>query len=165
MTTHPYDTLALASGGQLIFTPCPGTQDVPLTTAVEQLQQAGARTLITLMPNAELEKFNAQALPDVCESLGINWYQLPVDDESGPGSLFEQGWQQHRPALAKQLASGQTIAIHCRGGSGRTGLMAAILLAQQGMALDEIISSVQAIRPKALRQSAQRAFLQHTMDR
>lgn len=41
-------------------------------------------------------------------------------------------------------------SIHCKGGSGRTGLIAAVLRLQQGLSLEEATRQVQALRPKAL---------------
>jgi hypothetical protein len=38
MTAHPYDALPLADGGQLIFTPCPGTKGVGALPLVRRLR-------------------------------------------------------------------------------------------------------------------------------
>jgi hypothetical protein len=46
VSTHPYDILALPKQGSLIFTPCPGTKGVDLTTSARELHQAGAPKLI-----------------------------------------------------------------------------------------------------------------------
>jgi hypothetical protein len=64
--SHPYDTLRLASGAALIFTPCPGTKNTSIEEAVSTLKAAGANALITLMPADELERFEASALPRLC---------------------------------------------------------------------------------------------------
>ncbi|MES9929129.1 MAG: hypothetical protein ABW158_13550 [Candidatus Thiodiazotropha sp. 6PDIVS] len=48
MAIHPFDILPLNNGGNLIFTPCPGTKGVDLETSVRQLKEAGAESIITL---------------------------------------------------------------------------------------------------------------------
>ena len=59
--THPYDIMPLEQGGGLIFTPCPGTKEVDLRSALQDLQAAGASAVITLMPSHELQDNNVAA--------------------------------------------------------------------------------------------------------
>ncbi len=54
--SHPFWSLEVPRlDGQLLLTPCPGTQLVPAPQALSQLQLAGARALITLVTTDELE--------------------------------------------------------------------------------------------------------------
>lgn len=163
MSTHPYDTLTLSSGARLFFTPCPGTQAARLEDAVAQLHAAGAQALVTLMPEAEMARFYAQPLPDVCAARGMRWFHLPIGNEERPGAEFEQNWQAARSELKAMLAAGTDVAVHCRGGSGRTGLMIGILLVDQGMPLADAIAAVQAVRPSALQNPDQLGFLQECL--
>jgi len=48
------------------------------------------------------------------------------------------------------LRQGQKVAIHCKGGSGRTGLVAAQILLELGLDKIEAKQRVQALRPYAL---------------
>ncbi|MNY64685.1 hypothetical protein D3C86_2018320 [compost metagenome] len=73
-----------------------------------------------------------------------------MEDDCAPEAPFAAAFANHKTALLARLASGQTLAIHCRGGSGRTGLMAAILLLEAGYAPTQVKSLVQGLRPKAL---------------
>ena len=125
---HPFDILNLDNGARLIFTPCPGTREASLQDSLKTLQAAGADAVITLMPGAELAHFNADALPAECEALGLAWFQLPVEDDCAPETPFAEAFANHKADLLARLAAGQTLAIHCRGGSGRTRVMAGILL-------------------------------------
>ena len=128
---HPFDILPLSSG-QLIFTPCPGTKDASLHDSLAQLKAAGAAALITLMPAQELTQNNADNIGAICNELGLQWFQLPIEDDCAPEQPFEQAFAAHKAAILALLQNGQAVAIHCKGGSGRTGLMAAILMTQQG---------------------------------
>ncbi|MGL5226300.1 MAG: tyrosine-protein phosphatase [Aeromonas sp.] len=147
---HPFDILNLDNGARLIFTPCPGTKEASLKDAIKILQQAGADGVVTMMPDAELCEFHATSLPAECEALGLAWVQLPVEDDCAPEAPFATAFANHKADLLARLAAGQTLAIHCRGGSGRTGLMAAILLLEAGYAPTQVKSLVQGLRPKAL---------------
>lgn len=163
MALHPFDILSLNDGSSLIFTPCPGTKDVALAEAVAQLSQAGAQGLITLMPDSEMARHGASVLPEVCGELGLHWYHLPVDDDGAPGECFQQAWSKEKASILSMLDQQQTIAIHCKGGSGRTGLMAAIIMLERGYGLAQATAEVQALRPKALKLEAHTNFLASTV--
>ncbi|MCU8005179.1 MULTISPECIES: tyrosine-protein phosphatase [unclassified Shewanella] len=158
--SHPFDILPLESGARLIFTPCPGTKSVPLADAVANLKDAGTEVIITLMPLAELQTFGAALLPDICREAGILWLHLPIEDDASPAEEFELAFVKHRAELLTLMQNKATIAIHCRGGSGRTGLMAAILLLLAGGSLAEVITQVQSIRPNALTNVHQRGYIE-----
>lgn len=159
VTTHPFDRLPLVEGGALLFTPCPGTKGVELASALEQLRQAGANAVITLMPEEEMARFGAEALPALCAQQGLNWFHLPVEDDAAPSAAFATQWAAQRQAVHRLLDDNGTVAIHCRGGSGRTGLMAAILLLERGHDLDQAVAMVQQLRPNALKQQPHRDYL------
>ena len=56
MSVHPFDTLTLANGAKIIFTPCPGTKEASITDAVSTLKTAGASLIISVMFDEELAK-------------------------------------------------------------------------------------------------------------
>ena len=153
--THPYDILRVPGlAGALIFTPCPGTREATLEQALLALKQAGAAGVITLMPHSELAASGAGQIAQQCQALDLAWYHLPVADEQVPLEDFGEGWRASRQALVEHLRGGRSLAIHCKGGSGRTGLIAARLLIEAGIARSEAIALVQALRPKAIQHPA-----------
>ncbi|UFQ95873.1 tyrosine-protein phosphatase [Pseudomonas wenzhouensis] len=153
--THPYDVLKVPGlAGALIFTPCPGTRETTLEAALLALKQAGAAGVITLMPYNELAANGAEQIAQQCQALDLAWYHLPVADEQVPLEAFGEGWRASRLAIVEHLRGGQALAIHCKGGSGRTGLIAARLLIEAGIARDEAIALVQALRPKTIQHPA-----------
>ncbi|MCF3098632.1 protein phosphatase [Aeromonas australiensis] len=156
---HPFDILNLDNGARLIFTPCPGTKEASLQASLKTLETAGADAVVTMMPDAELSEFKADSLPAECEALDLAWFQLPVEDDCAPETPFAEAFANHKADLLARLAAGQTLAIHCRGGSGRTGLMAAILLLEAGYAPTQVKSLVQGLRPKALTLAAHVNYL------
>lgn len=153
--THPYDVLKVPGlAGALIFTPCPGTRETTLEQALLALQQAGAAGVITLMPHNELAANGAEQIAQQCQALALAWYHLPVADEQVPLEAFGEGWRASHQAILEHLRGGCSLAIHCKGGSGRTGLIAARILIEAGIARDEAIALVQALRPKAIQHPA-----------
>lgn len=155
MQTHPFDILSLENGAQLIFTPCPGTKDSILVESISTLKQAGTKMLITLMFDEEMEKNNALSLPTECEKQGIKWVQLPILDDAAPSQAFESQWDAQKANILEVIKNKGTIAVHCKGGSGRTGLVIGLILLAFGWSGEKVIEAIQEIRPKALKHPVQ----------
>lgn len=158
MTAHPMDMLKLENGASLIFTACPGTQGVSVKDSLAQLKDAGAKAVVSLTPDSELQKLKATELGKYCEQLKLAWFQVPIYDDAGPESAFFDAWQQHKSTLIGLLRQGNTLAVHCRGGAGRTGLMIALLLCELGYNKEQVKEMVQGVRPSALTNPARLAF-------
>jgi protein-tyrosine phosphatase len=106
------------------------------------------------MPSAELAHNAASTLPALCATQGLNWLHLPVADEQVPLEDFDAAWPAASVQIRELLATDKAIAIHCKGGSGRTGLIAARILIELGIDRSEAVRLVQALRPKAIRHPA-----------
>lgn len=162
MDLHPFDTLLLDQGGSLIFTPCPGTKGIDLQTSIDQLKQAGAKAVITLMPDEEMARFGVANLPLVCKERDLEWFHFPVEDDSAPAVGFQHAWSKNKQHIYSILDQNGTLVIHCKGGSGRTGLIAAIILLERGIAFEQTIAMVQSLRPNALKLQSHIDYLQST---
>ena len=159
MSSHPFDKLPLSMGSALIFTPCPGTKGASLSDSLTQLKAAGAEAVITLMPNDEMVRNKVAALPDACRSTQLQWFHFPIEDDASPGEAFRQAWEAGKGRVFEILDQSGTVAIHCKGGSGRTGLMAAITLCERGMQHDQILDQVTSLRPNALKLAVHKDYL------
>ena len=65
---------------------------------------------------------------------------------------------------SQEMADNQ-VAIHCKGGSGRTGLVAAQIMLEQGMGLEESIRLIKAQRPGAFGAPAQQKYIQQVAEK
>lgn len=151
---HPFDELVINPGttatAALIFTPCPGSKGVDLKTSLQQLKTAGAKALLSLTPDEEMMELAVTDLPSLCRELDLAWFHCPIADDQAPGLAFAEGWQQAKALVHHILRQGGKVAIHCKGGSGRTGLVAAKILLELGLDKIEVKQRVQALRPYAL---------------
>jgi protein-tyrosine phosphatase len=159
LNTHPHDKLVLPVGGALIFTPCPGTRGVDLASSVAQLRQAGADAVVTMMPDEELARFDVPALPDVVGQNGMSWFQFPIEDDAAPDEAFERTWQARKSEVLSLIRQDRCVAIHCRGGSGRTGFMAAVIMRELGMDVVQATALVKGLRPNSLKLAAHTDYL------
>ena len=89
----------------------------------------------------------------------IKWYHLPISDLSAPESEFKHQWQTKKVLLKKELITGRNILLHCWGGKGRAGTVAAILLIEFGENKNEAINIVRAKRKGAIESKAQEDFI------
>lgn len=158
-TRDRWDALPLAQGARLLFTPCPGTKGVGLAESLSQLRGAGADAVISMTPSDELARLEVAALPEAVAGAGMGWLHLPVEDDAAPGPAFEQAWAANRDALMALVSRGGGLAIHCRGGSGRTGFMAALILRAMGMDGARADALVKGLRPNALTLPAHADYL------
>ena len=159
MSSHPFDKLPLSTGGALIFTPCPGTKGASLHDSLAQLKAAGAEAVITLMPIDEMVHNGVADLPGVCRSTQLEWFHFPIEDDTSPRDAFRQSGEAGKGRVFEILGRSGSVAIHCKGGSGRTGLMAAITLCECGMQHDQILDRVKSLRPNALKLAVHKDYL------
>lgn len=153
--------------GCLILTACPGGWGAAawsrpaLAADLATIRRAGAGLLVTLMEAGELAAAGLPpaAFADGCAALGMAWLHLPIRDMDVPDQSFEQSWQAAGTAIRSQLGSGSAVAIHCRAGLGRTGMIAARLLMEAGMPARPAIAAVRGVRPGAIETTAQEAYL------
>ena len=148
----------------LVLIPCPGTKEVSLNDSIEQLKSQGVTIIVTALSSKEMQDSGVGNLPEVIESAGLRWIHAPIEDDVAPNKDFQTRWNHCSPMLLQALANGKKIAMHCMGGSGRTGLLAAHLLLEKGWELREIITHVQALRPGAFTKSVQVKYIHKFAD-
>jgi len=165
--THPLQiaSIELAPGsGRIGVTFAPGKHDPAgqscawardLGADLDAIVAWGARTLVTLIEPHELDLLAIPSLGEEVRRRGLNWLHLPIRDVSTPGRAFEAAWPGHSANLRSRLAAGESLVVHCRGGLGRAGMIAARLLAETGLDPDEAMARVREVRPNAIETPAQ----------
>jgi ADP-ribosylglycohydrolase/protein-tyrosine phosphatase len=126
-----------------------------LGTDLAAIRAWGAERLVTLLEPHEFDVLAIAALPDRARADGLAWHHLPIRDVDIPDERFERRWRYAGPQLRAVLARGGRVVVHCRGGLGRAGLVAARLLVEFGLAPDDAIARVRAARPGAIETAEQ----------
>jgi ADP-ribosyl-[dinitrogen reductase] hydrolase len=85
----------------------------------------------------------------------MDWLHLPIADVSTPGPAFERSWARQGEGIRARLRDGFSVVVHCKGGLGRAGMIAAKLLVELGHSRDSAISKVREARPGAIETPAQ----------
>lgn len=160
MSHHPIFPLACPNDrGVLLLTPCPGTKNTSLEASLVDLKAAGATSVLTLMTAQELSLNKTDHLQSCCRDQGLSWFHLPVEDEGAPSNAFIVAWKQYRSEIHKRLDNNEGVVIHCKGGSGRTGIVAAQILMERGVPKDEAISNIKVLRPNAFSHTVQLEYI------
>lgn len=175
--THPLriDAVAVPSGtGFIGMTFCPGKkQPVAMTGAwdrdvakdVATICAWGGSTLVSLIEAHEFIELQVTELPKACVDYGLAWHGLPVVDGSIPDARWEADWKTISPSLYQTLRANGRIVIHCKGGLGRTGLLAARILIDFGLPNVEALTQVRKARPGAIETLEQKRYvLAYTME-
>lgn len=168
--THPLliAVVNTRTGGRVGMTFCPGKCDLQamtgawernLDTDLRAVADCGASALVTLMEQFELELLEVTELGRVTKSMGMAWFHLPIQDVSIPDAEFEASWVSQGQALRERLKNGQTVVVHCRGGLGRTGLIAARLLIELGEEPKVALEMVRSVRPGAIETNEQEGYV------
>jgi ADP-ribosyl-[dinitrogen reductase] hydrolase len=76
-----------------------------------------------------------------------------------PDERFEEQWDVAGEELRSILRRRLDVLVHCRGGLGRAGTIAARLLVELGMEPIKAIASVRAVRPGAIETTEQEKFI------
>lgn len=170
--THPLQIAEVAASNGLIgITFCPGKQDRfahtgawarDLTMDLGVIQQWGATLILTLTEQQELRALGVKDLGSSVHQLGMAWIHLPIADFSTPTAAAEEQWQRDGRLIRQRLRRGERILVHCKGGLGRAGMMAARLLVELGAAPDDAIRSVRAARKGAIETPSQLALVKQT---
>lgn len=165
--THPLEIAEIspdAGYGQIGLTLCPGKKqpfalsggwDRDLTLDLNRIAGWGACAVVTLMEEHELHTLKVPALGVEVEARHMDWIHLPIPDISVPDRAFEHQWAQAGPGLRALLRNGFNVLVHCKGGLGRSGTIAARLLTELGWLPDDAIAAVRAARPGAIETAEQ----------
>jgi len=167
--THPLwiDPLPVGNG-QLGLTFCPGKRGdsvygAPwardLETDLTAIRASDATTVVTLMETFEFDLLGVPDLPDRVIGHEMSWTHLPIRDVDVPAATFDAVWPDVRADLMRRLDAGERIVLHCRGGLGRTGIVAALLLIEHGAEPETAIREVRKARPGAIETAKQEAYV------
>lgn len=169
--THPLqiaEVRAPDARGSIGITFCPGKKqsnamsgvwDRSLELDLDQIRAWGAGTVITLIEPHEFEELGVMNLGREVRARGMEWLHLPIRDVSPPDDRFEVGWVEYCLRLREAILGGSRVLVHCKGGLGRAGTVAALLLIELGLGPEEAIRQVRQARKGAIETREQESYV------
>lgn len=174
-TTDPLRIDAVSVPGtsaRIGMTICPGKKSAwgrhgawhrDLATDLAVIERWGAHTLISLIEDHEFEALEVTGLGEAAQARGLEWRHWPIRDRDVPDERFDAGWAAGIDTIASDLQTGRSIVLHCMGGLGRTGTVAALLLTYFGLPASEAVQRVRTARPGAIETGPQLDYVLSTM--
>lgn len=155
-----YPVAVPSSPARILVAPCPGRPPGTLPAHATLAEAAGGAALLSLIEEAETADVPAiAAIRAAAEAAHLVHRHLPIIDVTAPAAAFETAWAGAGRTARDLLRAGAGVAVHCRGGLGRSGTIAARLLVELGMDPAEAIGAVRAARPGAIETPDQEAHV------
>ena len=121
------------------------------------------RSLVSLVEVHEFDQFISYSkFEEKIGTRNFSWCFHPLKDMTAPDEIFTADFFETQSSLLEYLRSGEKIAIHCKGGLGRSGTIAALLLRHLGFSPEKSIELVRKSRPGAIETKEQEVFIQAT---
>jgi len=167
--SHPLRIDALPLGnGQLGVTFCPGKKgesvfgaawDRDLHLDLDAVKDWGADAVLTLLEDYEFSMLSVPMLGEAVRARGIEWHRYPIRDLDVPTPRAVDRWRALSPRLHQIIERGGRVVVHCRGGLGRAGTIAALLMIERGRSTSDAIAKVRSVRPGAIETVEQERWL------
>lgn len=116
--------------GRLAIMPRPRAGDW-LEDEIKAWRNAGIDTVVSLLAPDEISELGLADEPRICHDHQIEYIPYPIPDRQVPPSTTSAIELVH--SIRSRLRQNRSIAIHCRMGIGRSALIAACILASQGL--------------------------------
>ena len=154
--------------GRIGITLCPGKTDPAaisgatardLDTDLDAIRRWGATAVVSLITDEEIDHLSVRDLPQAVRDRHMEWWHAPIPDGTPPGADFEEAWTAAGEAVRDRLRLGFDVLVHCKGGLGRAGTVAARLLVELGERPDQAIRRVREARPGAIENEDQEAHV------
>lgn len=165
--THPLQIASIPAGeglGSVGITFCPGKRQTgaisgawhrDLDLDLGAAESWGAAAVVSLVTWQELIQLQVPQLGEAVRDRYMTWLHLPIADVSVPSSEFEKHWPGVVETLRAILRGGFNVLFHCKGGLGRAGMVASLLLIEMGWRPAEAVAEVRRVRPGAIETEAQ----------
>lgn len=136
-----------------------GYWDRDLSIDLDAIRDWGAAAVVTLLEPKEILLLRVEHLGEEAHRRGMLWFHLPIADGFTPDEGFERNWVSAGDALRTLLRNGRDVLVHCKGGLGRAGTIAARLLIELGMEPATAVDRIRAVRPGAIETPEQKQYV------
>ena len=107
-------------------------------------RESGLDVIVSLLEQEEAAQLGLFEESRAAEDTGIRFISFPIPDRGVPAS--EQAAVSLINTISEALEKGRKVAVHCRQGIGRSGMIAAAVLASTGIDSSRALESVSSAR-------------------
>lgn len=106
--------------------------------------------VVTMTTLDEMAQFGADNLGADLRARAARWFHFPIGDYGVPTKAAEADWPDVAVPVLSALRGGGRVLVHCKGGCGRSGMVALRLMVEAGEAVDEALGRLRGVRPCAV---------------
>jgi protein-tyrosine phosphatase len=138
-----------------------GRWERDLATDMRELEEEHeADALVSLMEDHEYRGYQISELLEQDSIGNIEILRFAIEDMGVPREAESEKFEAFVQDVVQRLEQGQNVVVHCRGGLGRTGTLAACVLVALGRhTADEAIGAVRAARKGTVQTREQEDFV------
>lgn len=165
---HPSSGRIVTLGFPGLFLPESGSPTVDparMRATLTDAALSSCKLLIILLEKGELPPGAWDLLEAQAAEISLPLRHMPIPDYQAPDASFEAAWEALQPDLTSILSAGQTVALSCHYGAGRSGTMAACLLLDAGQSLDVAVNSLRSAFPDSIESECQLDWLRSRASR
>lgn len=107
------------------------------------LKRLGIDKIVSLLEKFEETEVGLSSEEDLCLKHGMEFTSFPIPDRGLPNTKLAE---QFLSDLLTEIRKGKHIAIHCRAGIGRTGIIAGGVLVKSGLSAKEAFELISSAR-------------------
>lgn len=141
-------------GGTLALAPLPGGGG-DYAADLAHVRDWKPALVVSLTEPVEMLRAGAATLGNDVQEAGTRWVAFPIPDFGVPDHSQTEAWAKASHDIDRALAGGGRVLVHCRGGCGRSGMVALRLMIAQGEDPGAALERLRAIRPCAVETEAQ----------
>lgn len=116
----------------------------PAVTGFDALRAAGVHTVVSLLEPVEATSIGLGDERGLCRAAGMAFLTLPVVDRGIPHDI--DAVTAASAQIAGRLNAGEGVAIHCYAGLGRSPLLAAAVLIDNGISASKACAAISRAR-------------------
>jgi protein-tyrosine phosphatase len=135
-----------------------------LEDEVSGWRRAGVDAVVSLLTPPENKDLQLAEESKLAQAHGLSFVSLPIEDRGVPPS-----WEDASRAITKateMLQQGKNVAVHCRQGIGRSGILAAAILIKSGSTPGDALTQISGARGLTVPEtSEQMAWIQEFSQR
>jgi len=128
-----------------------------LDADLDKISNEGYDAVVSLIEDFEIDELSVQGLKeDSVQSRGMEWIWAPIRDGGTPSDSTFQKLER----VLEILNEGKSVFLHCKGGLGRAGLVAAWILTHHGRNSVDATREVRNVRRGAIENMEQEYWVQ-----
>jgi protein-tyrosine phosphatase len=132
-----------------------------LVDEVAALRAAGADVVVSLLTEGEARELELAAEAEAARMGGLRFISFPIQDFGVPPVAEYRELLDH---LGQELQAGSHVVVHCRGGIGRSSLVAIGVLVREGQSVPDACRLVSTARGMEVPETAeQRGWLERVL--